>query len=188
MIKPCSPWHPINVGLLLLGASALALAARATSRGSASKRGSRSPRPSDLFGMMIEREAEGVQQAQRRQQKQEAQHKQQKQQAQQRVAPHAPSAQSMVEKLHIAPQQAGQIREKMKSGHIVPALQMARQAMGGYDVRVLRGKEDQPMRFTGLEFVDTADAWRDTLIYDYGRNRFIIAPWGDTVDANKERF
>lgn len=175
MIKPCSPLHPVNVGLLLLGAVALGVAARGGARGS------RAEETNLLSGQ--QRRQQG--QIQRTRAAQQARARQGVP-AQQR--PKAPTVDTMISKLGISPQQAEQIREKMKSGRIIPALEAARVAMGGYDVRVLRGKEDQPMRFTGLEFVDTADAWRDTLLYDYGRNRFFIAPWGDTVDANQERF
>ena len=100
----------------------------------------------------------------------------------------APSAASLTRKLAIPADKAAQIADLMRGGHVVPALRAASDAMKAYGLKVVDGKEDRPGRFTGLEYVDRADAWRDTLIYDYGRDTFLIAPWGPTVDANPTRF
>jgi hypothetical protein len=102
--------------------------------------------------------------------------------------PKTPSVQALTQRLKIPSDKAQALHDLMQQGQIRAALQAAKTAMDAYDVKVIRGKTEVPLHFTGLEYVDTADAWSDTLIYDYGRNQFLIAPWGDTVDANKDRF
>jgi hypothetical protein len=102
--------------------------------------------------------------------------------------PKTPSAQELGRRLKIPADKAQALHDLMREGRIRAALQAAKTSMDAYDVKVIRGKTEVPLHFTGLEYVDTADAWSDTLIYDYGLNQFLIAPWGVTVDANKDRF
>ena len=297
-MKPCSPLHPVNVGLLLLGAGAIGMAARSSSRGSRgmmlpgfsgfdvfdepqgpirttradlfrsagigytfrahgrewkvvnspgtpghriiqghppkaisvrgnfqtepalyayldgetlvvhalSKRGAFAPVGKVLWREDMSDEVktggsraagqQGISLGNLRQQAQH-QHKAQKaaqtQQTRRRprfrhTPPKTPSAQALSQRLKIPSDKAQDLHDLMREGRIGAAMQAAKSAMDAYDVKVIRGKTEVPMHFTGLEYVDTADAWSDTLIYDYGLNQFLIAPWGVTVDANKDRF
>jgi hypothetical protein len=104
------------------------------------------------------------------------------------TAPKAPTAQQLTSRLGIPAEKATEIASLMQQGKIRSALEGAKTAMGAYDVKVIRGKLQSPLHFSGLEYVDAADAWSDTLLYDYGKNEFLISPWGVTVDANKDRF
>lgn len=67
-------------------------------------------------------------------------------------------------------------------------LEIANKLMNEFGVEYIAHREDSHRGAFGLEYVNTGDTYKTTLIYNLESGRFLISSWGDIVERNQKKY
>jgi len=102
-----------------------------------------------------------------------------------RANPSGPSAKRLGEGLGISSADAESLKGMMDAGRSVSAvLASADMAMRGFGIEYIASNEDTMRTQDGLVYVNMGDAYSTTLIYDYGKGKYLVTSWGDIVERD----
>jgi len=59
---------------------------------------------------------------------------------------------------------------------------------GFHGVESIRSRDDRFDTFLGIAYLNTGDSYAGTIMYDYGRRKWILSSWGDVVERQGKRF
>lgn len=64
-------------------------------------------------------------------------------------------------------------------------LYMLNRLLGMHGVESIPSRKDSHSSFKGIEYVNTGDSYRTTIMYDFGRASWLVRSWGDVVESSK---
>lgn len=57
-----------------------------------------------------------------------------------------------------------------------------------HGVEILRSVDDTHHSFEGISYLNAGDPYVGTLMYDHGKDKWILGCWGDIVERQEKRF
>ena len=57
-----------------------------------------------------------------------------------------------------------------------------------HGVEIIRSADDTMHSFEGISYLNSGDTYGATLMYDHGRDKWILGCWGDIVERQEKRF
>lgn len=78
--------------------------------------------------------------------------------------------------------------DQHRYGDIGLAMRVMDSILDTFGVEYIPSADDTYNRTEGLDYLNTGDTYTPTVIYDYGKGRWMITSWGDIVEREEKRF
>lgn len=94
-----------------------------------------------------------------------------------------PSVARMIKRLGLSKAQAQELKDLMNDGFVYRTLARANEMLDGFGREYLRAVEGG-----NVEYINRGDSYKETLLFDFEKDKFIASSWGDLVERQPRRF